>query len=163
MVRSVERTQGSCFTNSSFSPFAYCPPTGLSGQFWNCACFSRGRRLLPLPVTFRDRSHGTLIMDDLDELVLSLAERESRKEMIVTLSGKGDAAESHARRFKRRTGPEGAKREEAVDRLPRIVRILYFLRYGTDSNGATDADIALCTKIKERLTARGVWAPPEKH
>ncbi len=96
-------------------------------------------------------------MNGFDEWVLSLANRESRKEMIVTLSGKADAAESHARRFKRRTGPEGAKREEAIDRVNRIGRILFFLRYGTDSDLATDADNALCTQIKGRLTTRGVW------
>ena len=96
-------------------------------------------------------------MNGFDEWVLSLANRESRKEMIVTLSGKADAAGSHARRFRTRTGPEGARREEARARVHRIGRILFFLRYGTDSDLATDADNALCTQIKGRLTTRGVW------
>ena len=96
-------------------------------------------------------------MEDFDKWVLSLAERESLKEMIVTLSGKADAAEGRAHRIKRRTGPEGAKREEARQEAERIGRILYFLRYGTDSDLATDADNALCTQIKGRLTTRGVW------
>ena len=103
-------------------------------------------------------------MDDLDEWILSLlADQESHSEMMAALDRKAGDAERAARGIRKRTGVEGDRRRDALSRVERIGRILSFLHHGLDAHGATDADKALCTKIKEQLTARGVWAPPEKH
>ena len=100
-------------------------------------------------------------MDDLDEWILSLIDRRTRQGMIEALSQEADAAQGVARGIRKRTGAEGGRRRDALSRVERIGRILFFLHHGLDAHGATDADKTLCTEIQNRLIARGEWKPPE--
>ncbi len=96
-------------------------------------------------------------MDGLDDWILSRAGRETRLGMIEALSRKAGAAAGIARGIRKRTGVEGGRRRDALSRVERIGRILFFLRCGLDARDATDVDMALCTQIKGRLAVRGVW------
>ncbi len=96
-------------------------------------------------------------MDDLDEWILSLIDRRTRRGMREALEQEADAAAGIARGIRNRTGVEGPRRHDALSRVHRIGRILHFLHHEQDASDATDWDKALCTEIKDRLAARGAW------
>ena len=96
-------------------------------------------------------------MDDLGKWILSLADQKSHLEMFAALSRKAAEFEGIANRISKRTGAEGDRRHDALSRVHRIGRILHFLHHERVASDATDADMALCTEIKDRLTARGAW------
>ena len=100
-------------------------------------------------------------MDDLGKWILSLADQKSHLEMFAALSRKAAEFEGIANRISKRTGAEGDRRHDALSRSRWLGQILFFLRTGLDAQHATDADKELCTKIKDRLAARGEWKPPE--
>ncbi len=88
-------------------------------------------------------------MDDLDKWIISLAKHRTHSEIIALLD--------RAAEIESRTEAKGDERRAAVERVQRIERILHFLHHERDARGATDADKALCTEIKDRLVARGAW------
>ena len=88
-------------------------------------------------------------MDDLDKWIISLAKQRTHSVIIALLD--------RAAEIESRTEAKGDERRAAVERVHRIERILVFLRSGLDDRGATDANKEVCTKIRDRLTARGAW------
>lgn len=77
--------------------------------------------------------------------------------MINALAEKAEATQAVISGIRKRTGVEGARRFDAREQVYRIDRILHFLHHERDARGATDAEKALCTEIKDRLTARNAW------
>jgi hypothetical protein len=87
-------------------------------------------------------------MRDFDKFVRSLAD-EDRATMIKNLTA-ADAAAYRAAH----SGSQD-KRYEARKRSERFGRIIYFLRHGSHSDSATNADLALCEFLVEKLKAKG--------
>ena len=75
-------------------------------------------------------------MCDLDETVRMIADRPLA-EIIALLDREATVAEYAARRTRRRNGPVGKNRANAMRQRDRIGRILFFLRHRSPALGAT--------------------------
>jgi len=74
----------------------------------------------------RPRVGTKAVVREIDELLTDLSERQSRKEIIARLRYETEAADSSARRMRRRGGDQAPKSEARRDLAQRIERILDF-------------------------------------
>ena len=100
---------------------------------------------------------GEPVVHEIDVLLPDLAEQLSRAEIIDRLRYEAEAADSSAKRMRRRGGDQGAKREARHALHHRIDRILNFLIHDSLVAVPDEVDRALCERVRERLQARGQW------
>ncbi len=98
-------------------------------------------------------------MGDFDQFVRSLADRD-RVDIINALIAADAVAQRRARGRGSRAplgSTERGRAQEARRQSERYGRIIYFLRFRSPATGSTEADLALCDLLAEKLAAKGQW------
>jgi hypothetical protein len=97
-------------------------------------------------------------MRDLDALLNSLVNID-RDSLIAILSSEAKGAERLANSIRTRTSTQRFKRQQAVARAARINRILHFIQHGKTDPDMSDADLAVCKSLEDKLLAHRQRGP----
>jgi hypothetical protein len=89
-------------------------------------------------------------MRELEGLLKSFVNID-RASLIAILSAEADAATQLANTARRRTSPQRAKRNAAMEGAARLQRMLSFFRDGEIPAKMSEADLTLCKLLEERL------------
>ena len=92
-------------------------------------------------------------MRDLDALLNSLVNID-RDSLVAILASEAEAARRLANSIRTRTSTQRLKRQQAVERAARINRILLFFQHDETRPDMSDADLALCKSLEDKLAAR---------